>query len=114
MPTRIKDGHQVATTESTAEQVQELMTALVRQGLNTSLSSLQMWSELARQLGPAVLGSPTDGTMVFRADDYHLFKKLLKKLLTVQHEIVDELIATRCELWQRYLALRQDNTSGIP
>jgi hypothetical protein len=42
MPTGIKVGHQVATTDLTTKRVQDLMTQLVREGLDTSLRSLQV------------------------------------------------------------------------
>jgi hypothetical protein len=98
VPTQMKDDHQASTTEG----VQDLMIPLVRKGVNTSLSSLQVWADLARQVGPNVLGSSTNGTMVFRVGDYHVFKKLL----AAQCKIVDELIAVQRELVQHYHALR--------
>jgi hypothetical protein len=102
MPNQTRNCHQVVTTDTTAEPVQDLMVQLARQGLNTSLRSLQVWTDLARQLGPKVLGTPAGATKVFLASDYDLFKKLL----AVESEIVDELVATQRELAQRDLDLR--------
>lgn len=97
-----KDGYEDFTGQLPSERIQDLMAELTRQGLNTSLRSLQVWAELARQVGPQVLGCSTDGTRVFLVDDHELFSKLL----ATQREIVDELIAAHRELSQRYLALR--------
>lgn len=102
MPNQTRNGHQVAGTDTTAEPVQDLMVQLARQGLNASLRSLQVWTDLARQLGPKVLGTPAGATRVFLASDYDQFKKLL----AVENEIVDELVATQRELAERDLALR--------
>lgn len=97
-----KDGDQGFTGQLPSERIQELMAELTRQGLNTSLRLLQVWAELARQVGPEVLGCSTDGTRVFLAGDHELFGKLL----AAQREIVNELVAAHRELSQRYLALR--------
>ena len=97
-----KDGYQNFTGELPSERIQDLMAELTRQGLNTSLRSLQVWAELARQVGPQVLGCSTDGTRVFLAGDHELFSKLL----AAQREIIDELVVAHRELSQRYLALR--------
>ncbi|MGH3669710.1 MAG: hypothetical protein ACRDSH_03605 [Pseudonocardiaceae bacterium] len=113
MPTQIKNDRQVtaADTISTAPatpspQVQDLMVQLARQGLNTSLRSLQVWADLARQLGPQVLGGSAGGTRVFLACDYDLFKKLF----AAQREVVDELVAAQGEIVQRFLDI--DATVG--
>jgi hypothetical protein len=97
-----KDGYQDFTGELPSGRIQDLMAELTRQGLNTSLRSLQVWAELARQVGPQVLGCSTDGTRVFLASDHELFNKLL----AAQRETVDELVAHYRELSQRYLTLR--------
>jgi hypothetical protein len=97
-----KDGYQDFTGQLPSERIQDLMAELTRQGLNISLRSLQVWAELARQVGPQVLGCSTDGTRVFVAGDHEFFGKLL----AAQREIVDELVAGHHELSQRYLALR--------
>jgi hypothetical protein len=102
MFTYLKDGYQDVTAELPAERIQDLMAQLARQGLDTSLRSLQVWAELARQLGPRVLGCSTDGTRVFQPGDYELFSKLL----AAQRETVDELVVHYRELSQRYFALR--------
>jgi hypothetical protein len=97
-----KDGYQDFTGQLPSGRIQDLMAELTRQGLNTSLRSLQVWAELARQVGPQVLGCSPDGTRVFVAGDHEFFGKLL----AAQREIVDELVAAHHELSQRYLALR--------
>jgi hypothetical protein len=97
-----KDGYQDFTGQLPSERIQDLMAELTRQGLNISLRSLQVWAELARQVGPQVLGRSTDGTRVFLASDHELFGKLL----AAQRETVDELVANYRELSQRYLTLR--------
>ena len=102
MPTQFKKEHQVVTAASTAGKVQDLMAQLVRQGLNSSLRSLQVWTDLAHQLGPAVLGSSAGATRVFLAGDYDQFAKLL----AAQREVVGELVATQRELAQRYRAVQ--------
>ena len=102
MFTYLQNGYQDATAESSSERIQDLMTQLARQGLNTSLRALQVWADLARQLGPQVLGSSTDATRVFLASDYDLFSKLL----AAQRDTVEELDINYRELSQRYLDLR--------
>lgn len=102
MFTYSKDDYQDVTAELPAEWIQDLMAQLARRGLDTSLRSLQVWAELARQLGPRVLGCPTGGTRVFQPSDYELFRKLL----AAQRETVDELVVNYRELSQRYLDLR--------
>jgi hypothetical protein len=55
MFTYMQNGYQDATAESSSERIQDLMAQLARQGLNTSLRALQVWADLARQLGPGQL-----------------------------------------------------------
>jgi kynureninase len=102
MVTYLQNGYQDATPKSSSERIKDLMVQLARQGLNTSLRALQVWADLARQLGPQVLGCSTDGTRVFLAGDYNLFSKLL----AAQRDTVDELVINYRELSQRYLDLR--------
>jgi hypothetical protein len=96
MPTRVKDGQQVAATDTTAR-APELMIQLVRHGQDASLRSLQVWAELSRQLGATALHSPARAAMV------HLAYDLFEKLLTAQRQVVDELVATQRHLAHRFL-----------
>ncbi len=95
MPAQLKDGHQAAARDATAERAQDLMIQLVRHGQDISLRSLQVWADLARQLGSPALRSPARRVMVSLAYD------LFEKLLTAQREIVDELVATQRQLAQQ-------------
>ncbi len=99
MSTQIKDGQQVAdahdVADTTTQRVQDLMVQLVRQGQDTSLRSLQVWADLARQLGPTAPGSPAGATRVSSAYD------VFKKLHAAQREVIDELVATQRQLAQR-------------
>jgi hypothetical protein len=85
-----------------AQRAQESMVQLVRQGLDTSLKSVQVWADLARQLGPTALGSPAGATMVSRAYDP------FEVLLAAQREVVGELVATQRQLTQQVF----DTTTG--
>jgi hypothetical protein len=78
-----------------AQRAQDSMVQLVRQGLDTSLKSVQVWADLARQVGPTALGSPADATMVSRAYDP------FEVLLAAQREVVGELVATQRQLTQQ-------------
>jgi hypothetical protein len=77
------------------QQAKDSMVQLVRQGLDTSLKSVQVWADLARQVGPTALGSPADATMVSRAYDP------FEVLLAAQREVVGELVATQRQLTQQ-------------
>src|ERR687893_1126048 len=77
------------------QRAQDSMAQLVRQGLDTSLKSVQVWADLARQLGPTALGSPASATMVSRAYDP------FEVLLAAQREVVGELVATQRQLTQQ-------------
>ncbi len=95
MPTQLKDGHQFAGPDTTTQGAQELMIELVRHGQDISLRSLQVWADLARQLGTPALRSPARRVMVGLAYD------LFEKLLTAQREVVDELVDTQRRLAQQ-------------
>jgi hypothetical protein len=95
MPTQLKDGHQPAARDATAEQAQDLMIELVRHGQDISLRSLQVWADLARQIGTPALRSPARREMVGLAYD------LFEKVLTAQREVVDQLVATQRQLAQQ-------------
>lgn len=102
MFTQLPDDQQVAdaheTTDPTTAQMQNLMAQLVRQGQDTSLRSLQVWADLARQLGATTqVCTPAAATRVCLAYD------LLEKLHAGQREVVDELVATQRQLAQRCL-----------
>lgn len=108
MLTQMTDGQLVAATDTATEQdrtaveganqrIQDLMIQLVRQGLDISLRSLQVWADLARQLSPNTLGSPAGAMMV--ALTYDLFEKLL----AAQRQAVEELIATQRQFAQQFL-----------
>ncbi|MGH3766565.1 MAG: hypothetical protein ACRDTX_15695 [Pseudonocardiaceae bacterium] len=90
MPTQIKDGKQATATEATTQRTQDLMIQLVRHGQDTSL---QVWAELARKLGPRAPSNPARATMASLAHDP------FEKLLAAQRQVVDELVAA-----QRHLA----------
>lgn len=106
MPIQIKDDQQVAdahnaadpttqraqdsdAADPTTQRVSDLMVQLVRQGQDTSLRSLQVWADLARQLGHTALGSSA----------YDLFEKLH----AAQREVVDELVDAQRQFAQRCL-----------
>jgi hypothetical protein len=72
--------------------VQDLMVQLVRQGVDISLRSLQLWADLARPFGPTALGSSATAA-------YDLFEKLL----AAQREVVDELVAAQRQFAQGLL-----------
>lgn len=111
MPTQIKDNQQVTaarsdrdphpvydTADTTTQLVHDLMVQLARQGLGISLRSLQVWADLARQLGPTALGSTA---LSFPAGaTYDLFEKLL----AAQREVVDELGATQRQFARGFFA----------
>ncbi|HKR48994.1 MAG TPA: hypothetical protein VJT72_05320 [Pseudonocardiaceae bacterium] len=78
-----------ATTDKTSQQVQDSMIQLVRQGLDTSLKSVQVWADLARQVGSTALASPASATMASRAHDP------FELLLAAQRKVVGELVATQ-------------------
>ena len=84
-----------ALADTTTQRAQDSMAQLVRQGLDTSLKSVQVWADLARQVGPTALGSPTSATMVSRAYDP------FEVLLAAQREVVGELVATQRQLTQQ-------------
>lgn len=97
-PPPVHDAQDTSTTQpsgavdSTIQQRQDLMIQLMRQGVDISLRSLQVWGDLARQLGCTALGSSTTAT-----------HDLFKKLLTAQREVVDELVATHRQFAQGFL-----------
>ena len=84
-----------AAADPSTRRAQDSMVQLVRQGLDTSLKSVQVWADLARQLGPTALGSPASATMVSRAYDP------FEVLLAAQREVVGELVATQRQLTQQ-------------
>jgi hypothetical protein len=116
MPAQIKDSQQVTAArgdrgphsvygaaDTTTELVHDLMVQLARQGLGISLRSLQVWADLARQLGPTALGPTALGStaLSFPAGaTYDLFEKLL----AAQREVVDELVATQRQFAQGFFA----------
>lgn len=73
------------------------MIELVRQGLDTSLRSVQVWSDLARQVNPSALGATQCAKMASLAHDP------LEELLAAQREVVGELVATQRQLTQQVL-----------
>ncbi len=109
MPTQIRDDRPVANIHHnqdlrpvhdpgpTAQRGQDSMVQLMRHGLDTLLKSVQVWADLARQLGPTTLDSPGGATMVSVAHDP------FEKLLAAQRKVVDELVATQRQLMQRFL-----------
>jgi hypothetical protein len=105
MPAQIKDRHQVTrvtaargdhdphplhgVADPTTQRVHDLLVQLMRQGLDVSLRSLQVWADLARQLGSTALGIPVLGSTAGATYD------LFEKLLAAQREVVDELVTTQ-------------------
>lgn len=68
------------------------MVQLVRQGVDISLRSLQLWADLARPFGPTALGSSATAAY-----------DLLEKLLAAPREVVDELAAAQRQFAQGLL-----------
>jgi hypothetical protein len=90
-----------ATADKTTQRVHDSMIQLVRQGLDTSLKSVQVWADLARQVGSTALTSPASATMASRAHDP------FELLLAAQREVVGELVAT-----QRHITRQVFGTSA--
>lgn len=101
-------GVQAPVTGMTTQAAQELIVQLMRHGLNLSLRSLQMWADLARQLGPTPLDSTATAAMVcFTCDAF-------EKLLAAQREIVDQFISTQSQLAQRFFVTIPVSDHSIP
>ncbi|MGH3888268.1 MAG: hypothetical protein ACRDSZ_17165 [Pseudonocardiaceae bacterium] len=81
--------------DTTTQRTQDSMVQLVRQGLDTSLKSVQVWADLARQVGSTALDSPAGATMAFRAHDP------FEMLLAAQREVVGKLVAAQRQLMQQ-------------
>jgi hypothetical protein len=105
MATQIKDGQQIASvhdatdmtthdSDAITQQMHELTVHLVRQGQDLSLRSLQVWADLARQIGPT-RGSAASAAMVSLTYD------LFEKMLAAHREVVDGLVATQRRLAHR-------------
>jgi hypothetical protein len=88
--------------DPTLQRVQDLMGQVVRQGVNISLRSLQVWADLARQLGLTALGSSATATY-----------DLIEKLLAAQREIVDELVAAQRQFAQGCLDTTATGGEGL-
>ncbi|MBV8540616.1 MAG: hypothetical protein JO063_06250 [Pseudonocardiales bacterium] len=129
MSTRITDGRRaaddrdphlahaavVATTEQarvteevSAQRTRDSMSQLVRRGQDTSLRSLQVWADLARRLGPTAPSFPAGVAIVALACDP------FEKLLAAQRQVVDELVATQCQLAQQLLHTTTATVGGNP
>jgi hypothetical protein len=98
---------QVAADPST-QRVQDSMVQLVRQGQDTSLRSLQVWADLARQLGSTALRSPARAMMISAAYD------LFEKLLNAQRQVVDELVAAQRQLALQFFTTIAATVGGDP
>ena len=81
--------HPSGAADPTRQRAEDLMGQIVRQGVNISLKSLQVWADLARQLALTALSSSATATC-----------DLLEKLLAAQREIVDELVAAQHQFAQ--------------
>lgn len=92
--TTIEQAH--AAADIVAERLQGLMVQLVRQGLDASLRSVQVWADLARQLGAIPPDSPVAATMVSLGYD------LFEKLLMGQREVVNQLVDNQRQFAQRF------------
>ena len=79
--------------DSTLLRLQDLRVQLVRQGVDLSLRSLQVWADLGRQRGVPALDSSASALYV-----------VFEKLLVTQREVVNELVATQRHLARGYLA----------
>jgi hypothetical protein len=84
-----------APADPTTHQAQGSMAQLVRRGLDTSLKSVQVWADLARQVSPTALDSPAGATMASRAYDP------FEMLLAAQREVVGDLVAAQRQLTQQ-------------
>jgi hypothetical protein len=107
MPTQITDGQQAADTD-TIQLTQALMIQLVRRGQDISLRSLQVWADLARQLGSTALRSPARAMMISAAYD------LFEKLLNAQRQVVDELVAAQRQLALQFFTTIAATVGGDP
>lgn len=100
MPTPVTPNRSVTPSQPLAGPIAEL----VRHGQDSSLRALQVWADLARQLG---LFPGPGGT----ADQRHLTPNLaterFEQLLVVQREVVAELVAAQRHLIQQVLAARR-------
>lgn len=92
-----------ADADPNIQRAQDSMVQLVRQGLDTSLKSVQVWADLARQVSPTALGSPADATMVSRAYDP------FEVLLAAQREVVGDLVTTQRQLTQQIFDTTADD-----
>ncbi|MCA1836813.1 MAG: hypothetical protein LC721_11020 [Actinobacteria bacterium] len=94
----VHDAADMTTTQPsgavnpTIQKVRDPMVQLVRQGVDISLRSLQVWADLARQFGLTALGSSATPT-----------HDLFKKILAAQREIVDELVTAQRQFAQGLL-----------
>lgn len=79
----------------TIQPARDSMVELVRQGLDASLRSVQVWSDLARQVNPRAPGCVESAKMASLAHDP------FEELLAAQREIVGELVATQRQLTQQ-------------
>ncbi|MDQ4010483.1 MAG: hypothetical protein M3228_07250 [Actinomycetota bacterium] len=98
MLTHIKDDRRVADVrdergprpvddaEGPTQRAHDSMAQLVRQGLDTSLRSVQVWADLARQVEATALTS-----------SYGPFEQLL----VTQREVVSDLVATQRQVAQQ-------------
>ena len=91
----ITTGQTRIAADLTAQRSHDSMAQLVRQGQDTSLRSLQVWADLARQFGPTAPSRSAGATMFSLAHDP------FEKLLMAQRQIVEELVATQRELAQQ-------------
>jgi hypothetical protein len=83
-PSAIITEQPSGAADPTLRRVDDLTDQVVRQGVNISLKSLQVWADLARQLAHTALGPSATAT-----------RDLLEKLLAAQREVVDELVAAQ-------------------
>ena len=86
--------HPSGAADPTRQRAQDLMGQIVRQGVNISLKSLQVWADLARQRGLTAPGSSVEAT-----------NDLFAKLLVTQRQVIDELVAAQRQFAQECLAI---------
>ena len=96
-------GQTRIAADPTAQRAQDSMAQLVRMGQDTSLRSLQVWADLARNFGATTPDSAAGATMCSLAHDP------FEKLLVAQRQIVDELVATQRAFTQQLV----DSTAAV-
>lgn len=82
------------TGDAPTSPARESLIRLIRQGLDTSLRSVQVWAELSRALN-APPASPTHPAVI------NYVQQPIEALLAAQRHVVDQLVTTQQHLAQR-------------